>query len=97
MKTRLLVGLALLVASACLSPAGTVLVYRNNGWRIADWKYRFGHETPAVPEACQKIWTRLGLDGSVDDQRLPDAATWGGYPGGLPVEKGEGLFPRKSA
>jgi methionyl-tRNA synthetase len=50
--------------------------------------------SPAVPEACQQIWTRLGLDGSVDDQRLPEAATWGGYPGGLPVEKGEGLFPR---
>jgi methionyl-tRNA synthetase len=52
--------------------------------------------SPAVPTACGEIWRRLGLDGSVDDQRLPDAATWGAYPGGLPVEKGEGLFPRKS-
>jgi methionyl-tRNA synthetase len=53
--------------------------------------------SPAVPTAAGEIWRRLGLPGSVDDQRLPDAATWGGYPGGLPVEKGEGLFPRKSA
>ena len=29
-----------------------------------------------------------------EDQRLPDAAAWGGYPGGLPVEKGTPLFPR---
>ena len=28
------------------------------------------------------------------DQRLPDAAAWGGYPGGSTVEKGAPLFPR---
>jgi methionyl-tRNA synthetase len=49
---------------------------------------------PAVPEAAQQIWERIGLDGSVLDQRLPDAAAWGGYPGALPVVKGESLFPR---
>ena len=49
---------------------------------------------PAVPAAAQQIWERIGLDGSVLDQRLPDAAAWGGYPGGLPVVKGESLFPR---
>ena len=27
---------------------------------------------------------------------LPSAALWGRYPGGLPVTKGESLFPRKS-
>jgi methionyl-tRNA synthetase len=53
--------------------------------------------SPAIPTACAAIWTRLGLEGSPLDQRLPDAAAWGGYPGGLPVEKGEGLFPRKTA
>ncbi|HVF32501.1 MAG TPA: methionine--tRNA ligase [Acidimicrobiales bacterium] len=51
--------------------------------------------SPAVPDACQQIWSRLGLEGAVDDQRLPAAATWGGYPGGRTVEKGEGLFPRR--
>jgi methionyl-tRNA synthetase len=29
------------------------------------------------------------------DQQVPEAARWGGYPGGLPVTKGEPLFPRK--
>jgi methionyl-tRNA synthetase len=52
--------------------------------------------SPAVPAACGENWRRRGLSGAVDDQRLPEAAAWGGYPGGLPVEKGEGLFPRKS-
>jgi methionyl-tRNA synthetase len=50
--------------------------------------------TPAVPATTREIWRRIGLDGAPDEQRLPDAATWGGYPGGLPVEKGAPLFPR---
>ena len=50
--------------------------------------------SPAVPAACAEIWRRIGLDGSPEAQRLPDAAHWGGYPGGLPVEKGAPLFPR---
>ncbi len=29
--------------------------------------------------------------------RLPGAASWGGYPGGAAVEKGEPLFPRRKA
>ena len=50
--------------------------------------------TPAVPGTCAEIWRRIGLDGLPADQRLPEAAGWGGYPGGLPVEKGAPLFPR---
>ena len=50
--------------------------------------------SPAVPESAQKVWERIGLPGQVSDQRLPDAAAWGGYPGGLSVVKGEPLFPR---
>jgi methionyl-tRNA synthetase len=50
--------------------------------------------SPAVPDAAQAIWERIGLPGRVDEQRLPAAAAWGGYPGGLPVVKGESLFPR---
>ena len=30
------------------------------------------------------------------DRRLPDDAAWGGYPGGLAVEKGAPLFPRRT-
>jgi methionyl-tRNA synthetase len=52
--------------------------------------------SPAVPGATAEIWRRIGLSGSPEDQRLPEAATWGGYPGGLPVEKGTPLFPRKT-
>jgi methionyl-tRNA synthetase len=50
--------------------------------------------SPALTRAPAEIWRRIGLDGSPTDQRLPEAAMWGGYPGGLPVEKGTGLFPR---
>lgn len=50
--------------------------------------------SPAVPSTCDEIWRRIGLDGSPRDQRLPGAAAWGGYPGGLPVDKGAPLFPR---
>jgi methionyl-tRNA synthetase len=50
---------------------------------------------PAIPGTCEEIWQRLGLPGTVADQRVPDALAWGGYPGGLPVVKGESLFPRK--
>ena len=51
---------------------------------------------PATPNTSQAIWDRIGLDGAVADQRFPDAAAWGGYPGGVPVEKGDPLFPRIS-
>ena len=50
--------------------------------------------TPAMPGTCAEIWRRIGLDGVPGDQRLPQAAAWGAYPGGRPVEKGEALFPR---
>ena len=50
-----------------------------------------------MPATCEELWRRLGLSGTVAEQRLPDAARWGGYPGGLPVQKGKPLFPRKQA
>ncbi len=49
---------------------------------------------PAVPETAQLVWERIGLSGRVDDQRLPAAAAWGAYPGGVTVTKGDPLFPR---
>lgn len=53
--------------------------------------------SPAIPHACSEIWSRIGLEGSPDDQVVPDSVAWGGYPGGLAVEKGDPLFPRLSA
>ncbi len=53
--------------------------------------------SPAIPNTVQEAWRRIGLPGSVLDQRLPEAANWGGYPGGLPVAKGPPLFPRLPA
>ncbi len=52
---------------------------------------------PATPSSCREIWRRIGLPGTPEEQRLPEAATWGQYPGGLPVEKGAPLFPRLKA
>ncbi|MEA3020900.1 MAG: methionyl-tRNA synthetase [Actinomycetota bacterium] len=51
--------------------------------------------SPALPTTVGEIWSRIGLDGVPQDQRVPDAVAWGGYPGGLPVEKGAPLFPRR--
>jgi methionyl-tRNA synthetase len=50
--------------------------------------------SPAVPATAQQIWERLGLPGTVSEQRIPGDTLWGGYPGGLVVAKGEPLFPR---
>jgi methionyl-tRNA synthetase len=50
--------------------------------------------TPAIPTTTAEVWRRIGLPGSPGDQPLPEAATWGAYPGGLLVEKGDPLFPR---
>jgi methionyl-tRNA synthetase len=50
--------------------------------------------SPALTRAGQEIWKRIGMPGLASDQRLPAAASWGGYPGGLPVTTGPPLFPR---
>ena len=50
--------------------------------------------SPAVPHASVEVWRRLGLPGTPEDQRLPEAARWGQYPGGATIETGAPLFPR---
>ena len=50
--------------------------------------------SPAIPRSAQEVWRRLGLPGDITEQRLPDAATWGQYPGAELIP-GEPLFPRK--
>jgi methionyl-tRNA synthetase len=53
--------------------------------------------SPALTRAPAEIWRRIGLTGSPADARLPEAARWGGYPGGLAVDRGAPLFPRLSS
>ena len=50
---------------------------------------------PAMPSTARTIWQRLGLDGAPTDRLVTEAAAWGQYPGGLAVERGEPLFPRR--
>ena len=50
--------------------------------------------SPIIPDASGELWKRLGLEGSPEDQRLPDAAAWGTMPAGLTLERGPALFPR---
>jgi methionyl-tRNA synthetase len=53
--------------------------------------------SPAMPGTCAEIWRRLGLPGHPGEARVPEALAWGGYPGGLAVDKGTPLFPRRRA
>jgi methionyl-tRNA synthetase len=48
---------------------------------------------PITPRAAQELWSRLGLEGSVEAVSLPDAG-WGGLPEGAEVATGAPLFPR---
>jgi methionyl-tRNA synthetase len=50
--------------------------------------------SPVLTRASAELWRRLGLPGRPVDQRLPDAAAWGGLPAGASLVKGEPLFPR---
>jgi methionyl-tRNA synthetase len=52
--------------------------------------------SPVMPEAAGRLWAHLGLDrvSPLEDQRLPEAAEWGGLEPGTKTEKGEALFPR---
>jgi methionyl-tRNA synthetase len=54
--------------------------------------------SPVMPRTAVEIWRRLGLEGSpgaAGNAGPRGALGWGGYPGGLAVEKGEPLFPRR--
>jgi methionyl-tRNA synthetase len=52
--------------------------------------------SPAMPQAAARLWSQLGLDADrpLGEQRLPDAARWGGLPPGTQTAKGSSLFPR---
>ena len=50
--------------------------------------------TPAIPQVCATIWSRIGLAGSPGDEVFSTSAQWGRYRAVAPIEKGEPLFPR---
>jgi methionyl-tRNA synthetase len=50
--------------------------------------------SPVMPSAAARLWTQLGIDAPLGEQRLPDAAEWGGLAPGTRTTKGEALFPR---
>ncbi len=50
--------------------------------------------SPLIPRAAAELWRRLGLAGTPEGQRLPDAAAWGQLPSGARLDKGTPLFPR---
>ena len=52
--------------------------------------------SPALVNASQQIWERIGLSGTPTDEPTTEFATWGQYPGGLDVTVGDPIFPRIS-
>lgn len=49
---------------------------------------------PIMPAAAERLWEQLGISEPLSEQRLPEAASWGGLKAGTPTSKGEALFPR---
>ena len=52
---------------------------------------------PIMPAAAAKLWSQLGIEQPLEDQRLPAAGAWGGLDAGTTTTKGESLFPRLEA
>jgi methionyl-tRNA synthetase len=50
--------------------------------------------SPVMPSAAERLWTRLGIDAPLSDQRVPAALEWGGLRPGTSTTKGDALFPR---
>ena len=54
--------------------------------------------SPAIPASSAAIWRRIGLDGSPSadgSAGVSGVLGWGGYPGGVQVERSDPLFPRR--
>lgn len=52
---------------------------------------------PIMPHAASRLWESLGAPssiGSLADQRIQEAGSWGALPAGSIITKGEALFPR---
>jgi methionyl-tRNA synthetase len=77
-----------------LSEVGAILYNCAEALRIASvllW--------PVIPDACEKIWERMGLDYAEQLRdngmgKLDEWVQWGGLEPGTRLEKGEALFPR---
>jgi methionyl-tRNA synthetase len=52
------------------------------------------HLHPFMPDATQKLWSALGLEGELKNMHLFDNASWGRLPMGTELKKLEALFPR---
>ncbi len=52
--------------------------------------------SPVRPAAAVRLWEKLGLPGAPDDPPLFRKISWGQFPPGTKVTKGEALFPRMS-
>jgi methionyl-tRNA synthetase len=53
--------------------------------------------SPVMPGAAERLWEQLGMAEPLADQRLPDAAAWGGLEPGTKTSRGQSLFPRLEA
>ncbi len=69
--------------------AGTVLYNTLEAVRIATILL-----TPWLPTATARVWDQLGITAPLANQRLADAARWGGLPSGTQVRPGAPIFPR---
>lgn len=49
---------------------------------------------PFMPDAAQRMWRQLNLEGEISDQNLKEATKWGLFPVGAKINKGPALFPR---
>jgi methionyl-tRNA synthetase len=49
---------------------------------------------PIMPRAATVLWSQLGIEEEIEEQRLPEAAEWGRLVSGTVTTKGESLFPR---
>jgi methionyl-tRNA synthetase len=50
--------------------------------------------SPIMPGAASRLWEQLGIDDSLEAQRLPEAAAWGRLEPGTKTIRGPSLFPR---
>ena len=49
---------------------------------------------PIMPSTCETLWSSLGMQSHIADQKISDVASWGQILPGSKVTKGAVLFPR---
>jgi len=48
-----------------------------------------------MPQTGEKIWTQLGMEGTIHNERLENLKEWGRIQAGQSVQRGDPLFPRR--